>query len=257
MSKMITQSTMTKNGVDLRTPPLPEPPHRITPGKLPIHVTVVCIWHRSATYTVEYVEKLRNMVERHCPIPYTFACITPHDVPDGVIRMTPPTAPIDSSVARPEEKNWWHKVGLFSPDLFGPSTRILYLDLDVVIINSLKEILEASDPFCMIENFGPNKGHAAHNSSVMLWTPSDKSAKIFTQFDASIPSQLHGDQCWTWRVMQDKNIRDFERHQCISYKYEKAQPQWNHRTDKSSVIVFHGMPKPHQVAEHEIVANWK
>lgn len=258
MSRMITQSTLTHHGVDLRTPPLPDPPHRITPGQLPAHVTVACIWYRSKDYGVEYVEKLFNMVTRHCPIPFSFVCITPHhDLPDGVIRMTPPTPPVGQSVAGNSEKNWWHKVGLFSPDLFGPSMRILYLDLDVVIINSLEEILKANDPFCMIENFGPNKGHAAHNSSCMLWTPSVFTAEIFNKFDATVPTQLHGDQCWIWRVMTDENISDFERHQCISFKYERAQQQWRHRTDKTSVVVFHGRPKPHDCKDAEVAKHWK
>lgn len=257
MSRMITQSTMTANGVDLRTPKLPEPPKRITPGELPHHITVACVWHRSKTYGVEYVERLYNMVKRHCPITFTFVCITPHQkLPDGVIRMPPPLPPFERSVASTEEKNWWQKVGLFSPNLFGPSMRVLYLDLDVVIVNSLEEILRADDPFCMIENFGPNKGHAAHNSSVMLWTPSDKTAEIFNKFDASIPAQLHGDQCWIWRVMQDENIRDFERHQCISFKYERAQQQWRHRTKETSVIVFHGRPKPHDCKDKEVALHW-
>jgi hypothetical protein len=243
---MITQSLKTKNGVDLRTPPLPDPPQRVTLGKEPSRLTVACVYWGTA-YGIEYVEKLFNMVKRNLSVPFDFVCITPHmKVPDGVVRMTPPIAP--------SAEGWWQKVGLFSPDLFGPSQRVLYLDLDVVIINSLDEIIKSEDAFCMIENFGPNKGHAAHNSSVMLWTPTDATAKIFTQFSPDVMKELHGDQCWIWRVMKD-DIRDFERHQCVSFKYER-HPQWKHQTDKTSVVIFHGQPKPHNCGDAKLMSAW-
>jgi hypothetical protein len=253
---MITQSLKTANGVDLRTPPLPDPPKRVTVGAKPNRITVACVWFRGSIYsTSEYVEKLRNMVSRHLTIPHDFVCITPEtDLPEGVIRMSPPTPPVGQSVARGDEKNWWHKVGLFSPDLFGPSQRILYLDLDVIITNSLDTIASATDELCMIENFGPNKGHAAHNSSCMVWTPTEKTSRIYTQFSPDVTRELHGDQCWIWRVMQD-DIRNFERYQCVSYKYEK-HPQWKHRTQATSVVVFHGQPKPHSISTDPLSAHW-
>lgn len=243
MSRMITQSQKTVHGVDLRTPPLPDPPKRVTLGNQPHVLTVACVWWGTA-YGIEYVEKLRDGVARHLSIPHDFVCITPHkNVPEGVIRMEPPTM----------AEGWWQKVGLFSPDLFGPSRRILYLDLDVVIINSLDEIASATDPFCMIENYGPNKGHAAHNSSCMLWTPTKETHRIFTEFSDDVPKQLHGDQCWIWRVLGDNIIRDFEKYQCVSYKYEKQNAQWRHQNADTAVVVFHGNPKPHDLSPTEKV----
>ena len=243
---MITQSTMTTKGVDLRTPQLPNPVARVTPGELPSHVTIACVWQKSKTYTVEYVENLYEMVRKHCPIPFSFVCVTRHtDLPDGVIRMEPPDL----------QEGWWNKVGLFSPDLFGPSMRILYLDLDVIIVNSLEEILRADDPFCMIENFGPNKGHAAHNSSVMLWTPTEETARIFNSFSSDVVKQLHGDQCWIWRVMLD-DIRDFEQHSCVSFKYGRQKAQWNWETQDTSIFVFHGEPKPHNCGNAKLMHAW-
>lgn len=256
---MITQSQKTMNGVELRTPPLPDPPNRVTPGRRPDRLVVACVWFKGPNYpTSKYVAVLKNMVARNLTIPHDFVCITPHkdELPDGVIAMTPPTPPVGQSVAGEADKNWWHKVGLFSPNLFGPSTRVLYFDLDVIIINSLDNIASCEDMFCMIENFGPNKGHAAHNSSVMLWYPTPATHKIFTQFSPDVTKELHGDQCWIWRVMTDDIIRDFERYQCVSYKYEK-HPQWQHRTNATSVVIFHGKPKPHEISTDPLSAHWK
>lgn len=243
MSRMITQSQITVGGVDLRTPPLPAPP-RVTQGNLPSRLTVACVWWGNL-YSVDYVKKLRDAVKRNLSVPHDFVCLTTNVVPEGVIKITPPRG----------DKGWWQKINLFSPDMFGPSQRILYLDLDLVVIGSLDEIASSREPFCMIENYGPNKGHAAHNSSCMVWTPTGKTHRIFTQFDETIPNSLHGDQCWIWRVMLN-DITDFHQYQCVSYKYEKQQPQWRHQNEKTACVVFHGQPKPHQVKDPYIVQAW-
>jgi len=44
MSRMITQSKLTLNGIDLKTPKLFEPPQRVTVGDAPEKLTVACVW---------------------------------------------------------------------------------------------------------------------------------------------------------------------------------------------------------------------
>jgi hypothetical protein len=246
MSRMITQSTMTTGGVDLKTPPLPEP-LRTTQrtGDQVHHITVACVWWGDL-YGIDYVEKLRDGVARNLHIPHTFVCITDNKVPEGVIKMKPQI----------KAGTWWQKVGLFSPDLFGRSARILYLDLDLVVVGSLDQIANVAEPFCMIENYGPNTGHAAHNSSCMVWTPSEETDRIFNCFTADVSKQLHGDQCWIWRVMRD-TIHDFPKHYCVSYKYEKQRADWRFATNETSCVVFHGEPKPHKVKDPQIVNHWR
>lgn len=220
-------------------PKVPNPPNRVALGKAPPKLTVACVWWGDR-YPAVYVERLRNMVERNLRFaPYDFVCITPHkEVPDGVLRIRP----------RTDAATWWQKVGLFDPDLFGPSQRILYLDLDIVIKGSLHDIARSQDAFCMLDNFGPNRGYCAHNSSVMLWTPTEKSAKIFTDFTPDVMKGLHGDQDWIWYKMRE-DIRCFAEGLCQSYKYDKID-------DQSSVVVFHGEPKQTAVKDPFVLANW-
>lgn len=248
MSRMITQSTLTTNGVDLKTPALLEPPPRVTVGDKPDHITVACVWW-GTLYPKSYVERLRNSVNRNLSIPHDFVCITDRDdVPEGIRAIKPPLP--NSS------KGWWQKVGLFAPEIFKPNTRILYLDLDVVIVGSLDKIASVQEPFCMIENYGPNKGHAAHNSSVMVWTPTEKTSEVYTKFSDDVIKELHGDQCWVWRVHRD-DIHDWPKNWVVSYKYEKHK-QWRHADENTAVVVFHGSPKPHQVLnDRQIYENWK
>ena len=245
---MVEQSTEIVNGVDLSVPTLPTPP-RVTLGKPPAHLTVACVWWGDL-YGVEYVERLRDSVARHLTTPYDFVCLTDHDVPDGVFKIIPPKV----------GPGWWQKVGLFR--LFG--VRILYLDLNNVIVGSLDEVVRAQEPFCMAENF-LSKGFAAHNSSVMLWTPTDRTYRIFTQFDDKVLDELHGDQDWIWRVMRD-DIVNFCPHHVVSYKLEckkivvqgpDGPKVFTHMDDTTSILVFHGKPKPHEVEDELIVANWR
>jgi hypothetical protein len=125
------------------------------------------------------------------------------------------------------------------------------------------DVVRAQDPFCMAENF-LSKGFGAHNSSVMLWTPSEKTDRIFTHFDGRVLHNLHGDQCWIWRVMGD-DIVNFDPHHVVSYKWERMNhkipgedgPRVFKNTDETtSIVVFHGKPKPHEVTDEQIVNNW-
>lgn len=255
MSKVITQSLLTINGVDLKTPPLLDPPPRTTVGEPPNFITVVMVWW-GTLYPQKYVTNLRNMINRHLSVPHEFVCITDRDdVPKGVRKI--PT-PVPNEVCQGKNsygdgKGWWQKISLFAPGLF--TGRIMYFDLDVCIIGNIDRLASVQQDFCMIENFGPNKRHAAHNSSVMVWTPNTKSEQIYTKFSPDVTKHLHGDQCYDWRVMHP-NIWNYPKSWVVSYKYEKY-PQWKHMNKDTSVVVFHGQPKPHQVRDSYIVSNWK
>lgn len=257
---MITQSNIiTSTGVDLKTPALVEPPPRVTDGERPEKITVACVWWGTA-YPKKYVENLRNMVARHLTIPYEFVCISDRDdVPEGMRKIPTPVANelCQGKDTGGNSKGWWAKVGIYKPGLFGDAKRVLYIDLDVTIIGSLDRLASVKEDFCMIENYGPNKGHSAHNSSVVVFTPNEKSERIYTKFSPDVVKHLHGDQCWQWRVMCD-DIYDYPKSWVVSYKYEK-HPQWKHADKDTAIVVFHGKPKPSDVVGHDPLVNkhWK
>ncbi len=238
----INQSSKIINGIDL-TIPTPYPPVRSRGGEDPKKITVACVWW-GTLYGKEYVEKLRNSVARHLTVPHDFVCLTDRDdVPEGVKKIPLEVGP----------EGWWQKTSLFKPDLF--KGKVLFLDLDVIIINSLDKFASIVSPFTMIENFGPNKKHAAHNSSVMVWTPSPQTEKIYTQFSKEVTRELHGDQCWIWRVM-DEDITNYELDWVDSYKYGNRNP-WKRKTENTSIIVFHGNPKPHDNINSSVKKHWR
>jgi hypothetical protein len=89
----------------------------------------------------------------------------------------------------------------------------------------------------------------------MVWTPSEKTERIYTQFSTEVTKELHGDQCWIWRVM-DKEITNYVHDWVDSYKYGKIS-KWSRRTENTSIIVFHGNPKPHNDIEQNLKIHWK
>jgi hypothetical protein len=235
MSQII-QSTKLINGVDLKTPPLVDPPLYAEIVEAPKKLIVACVWW-GTKYGRDYVEKLRNSVKRHLTIPY----------PEEIRKIQAPK----------NSEGWWQKVNLFKEDIFPKDSRVLYLDLDIVITNSLDDIVKSKGEIVMIENFGPNKKHAAYNSSCMVWTPNDNTQRIHNAFSKEITKELHGDQCWIWRVMTDEKIRAFRKDLAESYKYNTRTRQWKRSSKNTAVWVFHGKPDPHEVKDRFIVDNWR
>jgi len=237
--------------IDLKTPPITPTRWSIyrdhPPGNRPLVVT--CVFY-GTKYKVEYVHKLKSAVERNLSVPIRFVCLSDREI-DGVETVPLPT--LDK-----KREGWWQKVWLFYPGLFEDGDRVLYFDLDVVITGDLDYLAHqwAPEPLIMIYNFGPNRGHCAHNSSVMLWSANDERLNpIFTQYandSDKIMNALHGDQCWIWRVLRD-NVANWPRDLIDSYKYDCRGKKQN---PLSRVVVFHGDPKPDQCREPWVIANW-
>lgn len=131
-------------------------------------LTVVCVYWkgkfrgRENVYSEEWVYKLENMVSKNLNIPYKFVCLTNVDLDTNCIKLSRPNDLV----------GWWSKMELFRRDLF--TGRVLYLDLDLVILDSLIPFVEYKTDFGIIKAFG-NKGKEkkgvvhGYNSSVMVW----------------------------------------------------------------------------------------
>jgi len=218
-------------------------------------------------YSISYVEKLRNMIDRHTTVPYKLYCLTDDPTPiKGV-----------SLIVRPNEgyaKGWWHKVHMFDADL-PVSGRILYMDLDVVICDNIDKLLNLQgNVFMGIRDFN-RKFHRDWkylNSSVMSWIHGSQ-AYIYTKFkqNPQVAMRLHGDQDWTWKCAKPI-IRFWPEHWIQSYKWEirnrnelqviNGVRQFVEQKDdveiplECCIAVFHGDPNPGIVQDKFVVENW-
>jgi len=112
------------------------------------NITVACVFwkgpfkahkYQNPGYTVKWVERLANMVSQRMHTPYEFVCLSnvEFDLP-GVHRI--PLQYADTL------HGWWAKMELFRDDLPIKPGRVLYLDLDLVLLSDL-------DPFICFDTF--------------------------------------------------------------------------------------------------------
>ncbi len=156
-------------------------------------LTVACVWvNGHLPYPVEYVTKLQAMARRFLAMPFEFVCLTddlwalPHGV-KGIEIPSPGT-----------RKGWWSKVELFNPvrPLHG---RVLYLDLDTLVVSDLEPIARFPATFALAPHAGTFNGRDGlkvvkhFNSSVMVFDAGTQT-RIFQAFTPEITRTLWGDQ---------------------------------------------------------------
>jgi hypothetical protein len=186
----------------------------------------------------DYVNILADMCRRNLPegFPGQFVCFTddPKGIgPDIAIRPLPG-----------DLHGWWNKLWLFKDGHFEDGDRILYLDLDTVIVGALDQIVQYSGSFAILRDFYRPDGL---QSSVMAW-PANTRNDIWHQWNACRrPMNAGGDQAWieTWAdhigfvpdLWHDLLPRQF-----VSFKRDcgKYPPKG------AKVVVFHGLPRPHE-----------
>lgn len=159
-------------------------------------LTVACLFVQGEyPYTVEYVSRLQAMVTRWIDRPFRFVCLTDQPWLFKDIE-TIPVGKFPGCFA------YWTKLELFNP-LRNWQGRVLYLDLDTLIVAPLAHILSVTAPFALTAD-PPRLGmkpHDAHgraivrkfNSSVMLWDGGTQT-HLYTNWTPKEAARLSGDQ---------------------------------------------------------------
>jgi len=230
-------------------------------------LTVLCVRFGNG-YGREYVERLRNMISRNLTLPYEFVCLTDDQHPiDGVTSIVQKNGNY--------RKQWWHKVHMFDPSL-NIEGRILFFDLDVVIISNIDKLVSGiGKEFYGIRDFN-RKFHANWqqlNSSAMTWIHGTYS-QIFDRFikNPNDAMRLHGDQDWIWKIAKN-DIRFWNDRWIQSYKWEIRRREDLVSRDgrrgfktvlndvnidnECCVAVFHGSPNPADVQDKIVIDNWR
>lgn len=129
-------------------------------------------------------------------------------------------------------RGWWSKVSLFEPGRF--AGRTLFMDLDVTPCGALDDLAAYPGDLVACRDFLT----LGINSSVMAWTPSERTERIYTEFTPDVMSRMHGDQNWIYAMMPD--VATFPRKWVRSHKVDRPHPD-------QRVVVCHGHPKPWDV----------
>jgi glycosyltransferase involved in cell wall biosynthesis len=208
-------------------------------------LNIVCVKH-GTMYGPEYVNRLFDMVRRNLPAGnYRFTCFTEDATgidPEYHIRPLPEGL-----------SGWWNKLYLFKEGLFPKGERVIFFDLDTVIVGQLDAIVNYSGAFATLRDFWRPEGLGP---AVILWEAGQHTA-IWQRFDdAGRPLEGHGDQSWLqWYfvnkpldILQDHFPGDF-----VSFKTH-CHP---YPPKGTKVVCFHGEPRPHNCNVPWVADVWK
>lgn len=163
-------------------------------------LTICCVLVKGEyPYTPEYVRRLKAMTDRFCARPFRFVCLTdqPQSMPPGVEAI--PIEKFDVSFA------CWSKLQVFDPK-HGFSGRMLYIDLDSLVVAPLDPIIDFPADFALTEDaFVIERAHLdvdrrtgrrlvrRFNSSVMVWNGGEQT-DLYTKWTPSDAERLLTDQ---------------------------------------------------------------
>lgn len=221
-------------------------------------LNVVCLkW--GTKYSADYVNRLFHMVGRNMTRPFRFYCLT-----EDPARLDAGIVPLALEIS-PDLTGWWYKLALFREDFFGLSGNILYLDLDVVIVDNIDFLADLPGEFLIIRNWSRN---LMWNSSVMRFA-AGRYAPVWQRFvdnTEGVMRTCHGDQEWIFACVPEAG--NWPADKIVSYKKSldsKAFPfldklgaaRWGLKAPRwmdtplppgASIVVFHGKPDPEDVA---------
>lgn len=156
-------------------------------------ITFVCwLWktpgYRSQ-FAPEHVRTLRNMIQRHYPLPHRFACVTAN--PEGLdgIEIIPDRADF-AEIPSPHghgNPSCFRRLRLFAPDAaetFGE--RVVSIDLDTVIAGDLRPLFERSDDFVIWQD----PFHAKQGCGALWMLKTGSHPEVWNGFDPDRSPQI-------------------------------------------------------------------
>ena len=226
-------------------------------------VNIVCMkW--GTLYGPDYVNRLHAMVARNLARPFRFMCFT--DDPDG-LKDGVEHAPLPPIHLAPEHKDRpWRKIGLFNETLADLQGTALFLDLDIVVVDSLDPLFDYEPGrFCIIHNW-THPERITGNSSVY---------RFEIGADSYVLERFNSESHYHW-IEEYTNSQTFLSHSvkdlaywpedwCVSFK-KHCLPKgpfglWNWiRPSRvppgARVVVFHGHPNPDDALAGRWPGGW-
>lgn len=216
-------------------------------------VNVLCIkWGRK--YGPEYVNKLHSMVRRHLHRPFRFVCLTDDSsgIDPGIETLPIPQVGFAEFDQR---KPWtfghgWLKLTSFADPLYDLQGRTLFLDLDIVIVDSLDPFFEQEGDFIVIREWDKQDGTG--NTSCYLYTIGahrDALQHLADQYPASMANVRNEQEYITGYLARQGKLSYWPEAWCRSFK-RHCMPGllgWFSEPfipEGARIIVFHGKPNP-------------
>lgn len=213
-------------------------------------------------YGPEYVNRLFNMVERNTTLPFKFVCYT--DDFAGIDSRIQ-AFPLPEMDLPPDRERGWRKLSLFRKDV-GLEGRVLFLDLDTVIVGNIDDYFTMDGDFIFIKHWKPSKKHGIGETGVYRF---EAGALDFLYFDfmnnmERVKADYRHEQAYVGDVLSKRGIAKFWPSEWMpSFKYNCMRPfplNWFMppvKPPKAKMIVFHGVPTPEQAMGGEKIRGVK
>ncbi len=204
--------------------------------KWPLEVTVCCV--NVGNYLgrgQEYVDKLRDMVMRNTSLPFKFEVFTEENLPVQGL------------------KGWDAKLALFHPNAFRKGERVVFFDLDTLIIGDIDPLLKYRGDFATLRDFWRPEGLGP---AVIMWE-AGKYDWLWNEYELQgRPPLTRGDQEWIEDTFVRADIvilQDLFHDMFCSYKTH-CHP---YPPKDCAVVCFHGLPRPHECTQQWVQDAWK
>ncbi len=217
-------------------------------------VNVLCIkW--GTKYGPEYVNILRRMVARHLKRPHRFVCLTDDNRGiDADIETFPiPEVGIADFDRRAPWTfaHGWLKLTSFAPTLYDLTGTTLFIDLDVVIVDSLDRFFDVPGEFLVIREW--DKSDGTGNTSVYRYEIGahvDALTHLRDNQEASLAAVRNEQEYITGFLARQGKLgywpdawcRSFKRHCLRPFPLSLFQPP--RIPADAAIIAFHGKPNP-------------
>lgn len=201
---------------------------------------VICLKWGSKKYSPEYVNRLFFAVRRNLTIPFRFSCFTENTIG---LHNNINIIPLKYTNIGEDVAGWWFKPYMFASNENGLKGRVLYFDLDTLIVNNIDHIAQSTESFIVLRDF-MHPQHDNMGSGLMMWNANDVN-HIWDNFYYRNPRNIahsfhpHGDQRYIQQEQKDRTYwQDLFPDEIISYKLHCQ----NGLPNKAKVICFHGIP---------------
>jgi len=212
-------------------------------------MNIVCFLFKNWCYPLgtTYVNRLYRMLIRNTTLPFDFYCFT--DIKEDIYF----DSPINLIRFEPRFKHNLNKLEAFNPK-HGFESQTIIIDLDVVLIHNIDGILLYNGPFCVLEGVYHNRiGKPA--GSLVSFCPNYNNGiwETFTKNYNYIVNRTNGSErfFYDYYFGSDNNIHFFQRLFPGSILSYKAEFLYKKLRSNTSMIWFHGTPKPHEVCEYD------
>ena len=165
-----------------------------------------------------YVDQLKAGVKKHITAPHVFSVFDDSNLP-----------------AETAGRGWYNKLYLFKRGVL--KGRVLFFDLDTIILKNIDDIAACQSPFAMLRDF---MRYGIYGSGVMAWD-ADTMLDIYQLWlNDGAPNHWDGDQAIIKALAPTPDLLQDSYSGIHSYKVHGVQPD-------TRVLCFHGKPKPHEI----------